>query len=40
MWDDHEGNLDMLLKIGEKYPDITFEAYMVDEIGNTKRYRR
>jgi hypothetical protein len=40
MWDDHEGNLDILLKIGEKYPDIEFEAYMVDELGNTKRYRK
>jgi hypothetical protein len=38
MWDDHEGNLDILLKIGQKYPDIQFEAYLVDELGNTKRY--
>jgi len=40
MWDDHEGNLDILLKIGQKYPDIDIEAYMVDELGNTKRYRK
>lgn len=40
MWDDSEPNLDILLKIGEKYPDITMEAYLVDEEGNTTRYRR
>jgi hypothetical protein len=40
MWDDHEGNLDILLKIGQKYPDIEMEAYLVDEVGNTKRYRK
>ena len=39
MWDDSEPNLDILLKIGQKYPDITMEAYLVDEEGNTTRYR-
>jgi hypothetical protein len=40
MWDDHEGNLNILLKIGQKYPEISIEAYLVDELGNTKRYTR
>lgn len=40
MWDDHKGNLDVFLKIGEKYPNIKFEAYLVDEEGNTTRYKR
>lgn len=39
MWDDHEGNLDMLIKLGQKYQDIIMEPYHVDELGNTKRYR-
>jgi hypothetical protein len=39
MWDDSEPNLEILLKIGEKYPDIAIEAYLVDEEGNTSRYR-
>jgi hypothetical protein len=38
MWDDYDGNLDILLKIGKNYPGISVEAYLVDEIGNTKRY--
>lgn len=40
MWDDHEGNLDILLKLGERHPEIEVEAYLVDEIGNTTRYKR
>lgn len=39
MWDDSSKNLDILLKLGEKYPEISMEAYLVDEDGNTKRYK-
>mgnify|MGYP006269185647 FL=1 len=39
MWDDSAPNLDILLKIGDKYPDIKIEAFLVDEEGNTTRYR-
>lgn len=39
MWDDHEGNLDILFKLSRMHPDIKFEGYLVDpETGNTKRY--
>lgn len=39
MWDDHESNLRILLKIGERF-NVDIEAYLVDpETGNTVRYR-
>lgn len=39
MWDDHSGNLDMLLKLGERHPEVSVEAYLVDEEGKTTRYK-
>lgn len=39
MWDDHEKNLNMLLKIGDRF-NIETQAFLVDpETGNTVRYR-
>lgn len=39
MWDDHPGNLAMLLKVGKMHPDISMEAYLVDaEKGTSTRY--
>ena len=38
MWDDGVDNLKILLKLGEKYPQIKMEAYFVDEQGDTSRY--
>lgn len=29
MWDDHESNLDMLLKLGKQFPEIEVIAYLV-----------
>jgi hypothetical protein len=41
MWDDHEGNLDILVKLSKLHPEIKIEAYLVDpETGNTTRYDR
>jgi hypothetical protein len=39
MWDDHPGNLRMLLKLGKMHPEISFEAYIVDaEKGSSERF--
>jgi hypothetical protein len=39
MWDDHPGNLSMLLKLAKLHPEITFEAYLVNsESGTSTRY--
>ena len=39
MWDDHPGNLRMLLKLGKLHPEINFEAYLVDaERGTSERF--
>ena len=39
MWDDHPGNLSMLLKLAKMHPEITFEAYLVNsESGTSTRY--
>jgi hypothetical protein len=39
MWDDHPGNLSLLLKLGKMHPKISFEAYLVDaEKGTSTRY--
>jgi hypothetical protein len=39
MWDDHEGNLSMLLKLAELHPEISFEAYLVNpKTGTPTRY--
>lgn len=41
MWDDHEGNLDILVKLSKLHPEIKIEAYLVDpDTGNTTRYDR
>ena len=40
MWDDHAGNLDKILELNKKYPNVTIEAYrVVSDSGNTTRYR-
>ena len=39
MWDDHKENLEMLLKLGERHPEIEVQAFLVDKNGNTTRYR-
>lgn len=40
MWDDHEGNLNILIKIGSLYPDVKIQAFLVDpETGNTTRHK-
>ena len=39
MWDDHPGNLSMLLKLSKLHPEISFEAYLVDsEKGTSTRF--
>lgn len=39
MWDDHPGNLSLLLKLGKIHPEISFEAYLVDaEKGTSTRF--
>ena len=39
MWDDHPGNLSMLLKLSKMHPEISFEAYLVDsEKGTSTRF--
>ena len=39
MWDDHPGNLRLLLKLAKMHPEITFEAYLVNpESGTSNRY--
>lgn len=39
MWDDHPGNLRMLLKLSKMHPEIKFEAYIVDpEKGTSERF--
>lgn len=39
MWDDHPGNLSMLLKLGKMHPEIKIEAYLVNpEKGTSTRY--
>jgi len=39
MWDDHAKNLDILLKISQKY-NVESQAFLVNsETGNTQRYR-
>lgn len=39
MWDDHEGNLNILIKIGSLY-NIDVQAFLVDpETGNTTRHK-
>jgi hypothetical protein len=37
MWDDHEKNLDMLLKLGAGYPNVEVIAYLVKD-GRVSRY--
>lgn len=40
MWDDHEKNLNILLKIGSQYEGVEIQAFLVDpKTGNTTRYR-
>ena len=39
MWDDHPGNLRLLLKLAKLHPEITFEAYLVNpESGTSNRF--
>jgi len=39
MWDDHPGNLRLLLKLAKLHPEITFEAYLVNpESGTSSRF--
>jgi len=39
MWDDHEGNLNMLLQLAKLHPEISFEAYLVNpKTGIPSRY--
>jgi hypothetical protein len=39
MWDDHPGNLSLLLKLAKLHPEISFEAYLVDsEKGTSTRF--
>jgi hypothetical protein len=39
MWDDHEGNLSMLLQLAKLHPEIEFEAYLVNpKTGVPKRF--
>lgn len=41
MWDDNEGNLDVLMKLSKLHPETKIEAYLVDpDTGNTTRYAR
>ena len=39
MFDDAVSNLKMLLDLKKEYPDVDFEAYLVDKTGTPKRYR-
>jgi archaellum biogenesis ATPase FlaH len=41
MWDDHEGNLDTLLKLGKLHPEVEIEAYLVNpNTGESTRYTK
>lgn len=39
MWDDHEANLDMLIKIGKQFPNIETIGYLVKD-GKVSKYNR
>lgn len=38
MWDDHEKNLEILLKVAKSFPHIEVVAYLVDKEGRVTRY--
>lgn len=39
MWDDAERNLQLFLKMEKMFPEIKFEAFLVDHHGRTQRYK-